>query len=86
MLSDVGDMVERGYVIGRAGNSGVSGGPHLHLTIQHIGHGHSGYVIPDVVDPLKYLNLEMTFDLDKMATSMVKKEIDNGIDSDSTLC
>lgn len=75
MLNIVGDIVQQSDVIGLAGNSGVSSGPHLHLTVQHIGHGHSGYVIPDVVDPLKYLNSEMTFSLEKMATSMIKKEI-----------
>lgn len=86
MSKKAGDVVQRADGIGRVGNTGVSSGPHLHLTIQHIGHGHSGYVIPDVVDPLKYLNMEMTFDLDKLATSMVKKEIENGTSDDSALC
>jgi len=55
MLSAVGDVVEKGDVIGYAGSSGKSTGPHLHLTVQHLGHGRSGFVIPDVVDPLEYL-------------------------------
>ncbi len=55
MISAVGDVVERGDVIGYAGSSGKSSGPHLHLTVQHIGHGLSGFIIPDVVDPLIYL-------------------------------
>ena len=55
MLSAVGDVVERGDVIGWVGSSGVSTGPHLHLTVQHIGYGFDGFVIPDVVDPLDYL-------------------------------
>ena len=55
MLSGVGDMVERNDVIGWAGKTGKTTGPHLHLIVQHIGHGLDGYVIPDVVDPLKYL-------------------------------
>ena len=55
MLSNAGDIVEQGQVIGWAGNTGISTGPHLHLTVQHIGHGHSDYVVSDVVDPLLYL-------------------------------
>ena len=55
MLSAIGDMVNRGDVIGYAGNSGKSTGPHLHLTVQHIGHGLGGYVVNDVVDPMNYL-------------------------------
>jgi murein DD-endopeptidase MepM/ murein hydrolase activator NlpD len=51
MISAAGDVVERGDVIGAAGNTGNSTGPHLHLNVQHIGAGLSGYVIPDVVDP-----------------------------------
>ncbi len=55
MLSGVGDMVKRNDVIGWVGETGKTTGPHLHLIVQHIGHGLSGYVIPDVVDPLNYL-------------------------------
>lgn len=51
----VDDLVEGGDIIGLGGNTGRSSGPHLHLTVQHIGHGLSGYIIPDVVDPLEYL-------------------------------
>ena len=55
MLSGVGDMVERGDVIGWVGATGKTTGPHLHLTVQHIGRGLDGYVAPDVVDPQLYL-------------------------------
>ena len=55
MLSAIGDVVEKGDVIGYAGDSGKSAGTHLHLTLQHIGHGLAGYVVNDVVDPLMYL-------------------------------
>ena len=55
MLSNVGDNVMRGEMIGEAGNTGNSSGPHLHLTVQHIGHGLDGFIVPDVVDPAKYL-------------------------------
>lgn len=55
MLSAVGDIVNKGDVIGSAGSSGKSTGPHLHLTVQHIGHGLDGYVVNDVVDPMNYL-------------------------------
>jgi murein DD-endopeptidase MepM/ murein hydrolase activator NlpD len=56
MLSAVGDVVFRGEVIGYVGNSGRSTGPHLHLTVQHIGYGYDGFVVRDVVDPLEYLD------------------------------
>jgi murein DD-endopeptidase MepM/ murein hydrolase activator NlpD len=57
MVSAIGDIVEKGDMIGYAGNTGKSTGPHLHLTVQHYGHGCHGFVIPDVVDPLNYLDL-----------------------------
>lgn len=53
----VGQVVLKGEVIGYAGTTGKSTGPHLHLILQHVGHGKSGYVLPDVVDPLGYINL-----------------------------
>ncbi len=54
--SDVraGDYVSVGDPIGTAGSSGNSTGVHLHLTLQHIGKGLTGYVVPDVVDPRPY--------------------------------
>jgi len=51
----VGDLVRRHGLVGFAGSSGRSTGPHLHLTVQHWGHGSSGYNIPHVVDPQLYL-------------------------------
>ena len=50
-----GDSVRRGDVIGLSGNTGNSDGAHLHLTVQHFGHGESGYWLLDVVDPLPLL-------------------------------
>ncbi len=50
----VGDFVSIGQKIGVAGSTGLSTGIHLHITLQDIGHGLSGYVYPDVVDPLPY--------------------------------
>ena len=55
MISPVGDIVKRGYVIGLAGNTGKSSGPHLHLTVQHVDHGLDGYVVSDIVNPQDYL-------------------------------
>ena len=55
MLSGVRDNVRRGEMIGEAGSTGNSSGPHLHLTVQHIGHGLDGFIVPDVVDPAEYL-------------------------------
>ena len=46
-----GDFVASGAPLGIAGSTGNSTGIHLHLTLQHLGHGLSGYVVPDVIDP-----------------------------------
>ncbi|GEM_PF-1406046 len=50
----VGQFVLAGQKIGIAGTTGFSTGVHLHLTLQHLGHGLSGYVVDDVVDPEPY--------------------------------
>jgi murein DD-endopeptidase MepM/ murein hydrolase activator NlpD len=55
ILSGVGDVVKRGDVIGEPGSTGKSSGPHLHLIAQHKGYGLSGFIVPDVVNPLDYL-------------------------------
>ena len=47
----VGDTVKKGQVIAESGNTGVSTGPHLHLTIREKGRGKDGIAI----DPLKYI-------------------------------
>jgi murein DD-endopeptidase MepM/ murein hydrolase activator NlpD len=58
MLSAIGDVVEVGDTIGYAGNtSTVTMGVHLHFNVQHIGHGLSGYVVSDVVNPGPLLGL-----------------------------
>lgn len=50
----VGQPVEIGQRLGIAGTTGNSTGVHLHLTLQYIDHGLSGYVVADVVDPTRY--------------------------------
>lgn len=50
-----GQTVEAGAELGQMGSTGYSTGPHLHLTLQAIGKGKSGYVVADVVDPAPYL-------------------------------
>ncbi|MCA9938393.1 MAG: M23 family metallopeptidase [Anaerolineales bacterium] len=52
---NVGQTVAIGQPIGVAGTTGNSTGIHLHLNLQHIGHGLPGYVEPDVVDPLPFI-------------------------------
>jgi hypothetical protein len=46
-----GDFVSIGQRLGTSGTTGNSTGIHLHLTLQHIGHGKKGYWLPDIVDP-----------------------------------
>lgn len=50
-----GQFVVAGQELGIAGDTGFSSGIHLHLTLQHIGHGLTGYVVDDVVDPEPFL-------------------------------
>lgn len=52
--STIGKQVKAGEPIAVAGQTGNADGLHLHFTLQHIGHGLSGYSIADVVDPLPY--------------------------------
>lgn len=55
-----GQTVEIGHRLGIAGETGDAAGIHLHLTLQHLGHGLRGYAIPDVVDPIQYFrNVEI---------------------------
>lgn len=55
MQATQGQTVTAGQPIGVTGETGNAQGIHLHLSIQDIGHGLPGYVIPDVIDPLPYL-------------------------------
>ncbi len=57
MSVQAGDRVWQGDVLGRAGSTGRSTGVHLHLNIQKVGGGLSGYIINNVVDPADYLPL-----------------------------
>lgn len=53
----VGQFVQAGHPLGIGGTTGFSTGPHLHITLQHHGHGLSGYVFPDIVDPTNMFRL-----------------------------
>ena len=53
----VGQQVSIGQPLGLTGATGNADGVHLHLNLQHIGHGLAGYVVPDVVDPLPFLQV-----------------------------
>ena len=52
----VGQTVEIGQRLGTAGQTGNATGVHLHLTLQCLGGGLSGYVVADVVDPARYFS------------------------------
>lgn len=52
----VGEFVDAGRRLGIAGKTGNATGVHLHLTLQHLGHGLKGYVLADVVDPARYFS------------------------------
>ena len=52
---DQGQKVTSGQLIGLSGSTGTSA-VHLHLNLQHTGHGLDGYYISDVIDPLPYIN------------------------------
>ncbi|MGE6743129.1 M23 family metallopeptidase [Allorhizobium pseudoryzae] len=47
ILVSVGDQVEAGQIIGRAGSTGRSTGPHIHYEIRRNG---------DAIDPMRFLN------------------------------
>lgn len=47
----VGQFVNAGEVIGTAGRSGSAEEVCLFFTVQHLGKGKAGYVVPDVIDP-----------------------------------
>ncbi len=51
-----GQFVLAGQKIGVAGTTGFSSGTHLHLTLQHIGHGLANYTVDDVVDPEPFIH------------------------------
>jgi len=57
VVTSVGQFVQAGTKIGVAGTTGFSTGVHLHLTLQHIGHGLTNYTVDDVVDPEPYFRI-----------------------------
>lgn len=60
-----GQFVQAGQKIGIAGSTGFSFGVHLHLTLQHLGHGKQNYVVDDVVDPEPFFDLDVGLAFDE---------------------
>ncbi|MEW5988190.1 MAG: M23 family metallopeptidase [Chloroflexota bacterium] len=52
-----GQVVAQKDPLGLVGRTGNATGDHVHFSLQVVGQGLSGFVIPDVVDPLPYLDL-----------------------------
>lgn len=48
------NILRVGDPIGEIGNTGNSSGEHIHFNLQAPGYGLSGYILPDVVDPLPH--------------------------------
>ena len=61
-----GDTVSMGDYIGELGGTGGDWGEHIHINLQVPGFGLSGYVVPDVVDPEPYIDMEPVSHLDKI--------------------
>lgn len=61
-----GQFVLAGQKIGIAGTTGFSTGIHLHLTLQHTGHGLAGYVVDDVIDPEPFFRFDGTPQFDEL--------------------
>jgi len=57
MVAFEGYRVTKGDVLGLAGSTGNSTGIHLHLTLQWPGHGLTGFIVGDVLDPAPLLGL-----------------------------
>jgi hypothetical protein len=55
----VGQQIEMGWAVGELGATGGPWGEHIHINVQVPGHGLSGYVVPDVVDPDPYTTTEI---------------------------
>jgi murein DD-endopeptidase MepM/ murein hydrolase activator NlpD len=51
----IGDEVDVGTQLGEIGDTGGNFSEHIHVNLQVPGHGLSGYVVPDVVNPEPYI-------------------------------
>jgi hypothetical protein len=58
LFVSVGQQVVKGQPLGEIGATGLAQGEHVHINLEVPNHGASGYVRPDVVNPVPYISTE----------------------------
>jgi len=66
----VGDKVSAGQTVGLSDNTGNSSGPHLHITVKHIGKGSPWMNTGNIVNPVPYM-----LDLGRRTMRVVRSNI-----------